>query len=156
MRKMLIQEVSARTGVSERMLRHYEKLGLLHPSRTDAGYRVYGDDDLRQIVSIGKYRKTGLPLKEIVRLINEQDCDRQAICEEHLRGLHKRLQTTRAQIRETEKLLALIAKEKNDEKTTGTDDGRVTGGGRDAYGDADSSGGGECKTKSDESNDDGW
>lgn len=40
---MLIGELSARTGVSPRSLRHYEKLGLLTSHRESNGYRRYGE-----------------------------------------------------------------------------------------------------------------
>jgi DNA-binding transcriptional MerR regulator len=40
---MNIGELSARTGVSARSLRYYEKLGLIVPERDPNGYRVYGE-----------------------------------------------------------------------------------------------------------------
>lgn len=50
---MRIGEISEATGVSARMLRHYEKLGLIEPgARTNAGYRVYDDVDLERIFYI--------------------------------------------------------------------------------------------------------
>ena len=45
-----VHEVSELTGVSVRALHHYDKIGLLHPSgRTDAGYRLYSDEDLERL-----------------------------------------------------------------------------------------------------------
>ncbi|MEM1141607.1 MAG: MerR family transcriptional regulator [Pseudomonadota bacterium] len=41
-----IGEVAARTGLTERMIRHYEKLGLVQPDRSDAGKRLYGANAL--------------------------------------------------------------------------------------------------------------
>jgi len=46
---MRIGELSARTGVSVRMLRHYEKEGLLHPSRLASGYRAYTSADADRV-----------------------------------------------------------------------------------------------------------
>ena len=44
---MLIGEVAERSGVSARMLRHYDSLGLVSPSeRTSGGYRSYSEADL--------------------------------------------------------------------------------------------------------------
>lgn len=63
---MRIGEFSARTGVSARMLRHYEALGLLTPTeRSAAGYREYTEDDLRRILHIESLRSLGLGLKEV-------------------------------------------------------------------------------------------
>ena len=43
-----INEVSKLTGVSIRMLHHYDKIGLLSPSkRTDSNYRMYNNDDIK-------------------------------------------------------------------------------------------------------------
>lgn len=47
---MLIGEVARRSGVSARMLRHYDALGLVRPTgRTVGGYRAYSADDVRRI-----------------------------------------------------------------------------------------------------------
>ncbi|MFG2837827.1 HEAT repeat domain-containing protein [Streptomyces zaomyceticus] len=63
---MLIGEVARRSGVSARMLRHYESLGLVRPTgRTDAGYREYSDEDIRRIFHIESLRSLGLSLREV-------------------------------------------------------------------------------------------
>jgi len=41
-----IHELAAVTGVTAKALRHYEKLDLLKPRRTEGGYRLYGERDL--------------------------------------------------------------------------------------------------------------
>ncbi|MBJ3674482.1 MerR family DNA-binding transcriptional regulator, partial [Salmonella enterica subsp. enterica serovar Braenderup] len=43
---MQIGKLAALTGVSIRMLRYYESAGLLHPSRTDTGYRSFSSEDV--------------------------------------------------------------------------------------------------------------
>ncbi|MBD0707819.1 MULTISPECIES: HEAT repeat domain-containing protein [unclassified Streptomyces] len=63
---MLIGEVARRSGVSARMLRHYESLGLVRPTgRTGAGYREYAAEDIRRIFHIESLRSLGLSLKEV-------------------------------------------------------------------------------------------
>ncbi|GAA2181344.1 MerR family transcriptional regulator [Brooklawnia cerclae] len=63
---MLIGEVSRRSGVSSRMLRHYDSMGLVSPSdRTAAGYREYSADDLRRLLEVESLRSLGLSLREI-------------------------------------------------------------------------------------------
>ena len=63
---MLIGEVARRSGVSARMLRHYESVGLVRPTgRTEAGYREYSSEDIRRIFHIESLRSLGLSLREV-------------------------------------------------------------------------------------------
>ncbi|MFE3433506.1 MerR family transcriptional regulator [Streptomyces sp. NPDC059171] len=69
---MLIGEVARRPGVSARMLRHYESLGLVRPSgRTGSGYREYSGEDVRRIFHIESLRAVGLSLREIGRALDD-------------------------------------------------------------------------------------
>ncbi|MGI5424450.1 HEAT repeat domain-containing protein [Streptomyces sp. CA-179760] len=69
---MLIGEVARRSGVSARMLRHYESLGLVRPTgRTDAGYRAYSGEDIRRIFHIESLRSLGLSLREVGRALDD-------------------------------------------------------------------------------------
>lgn len=63
---MLIGELSQRSGVSTRMLRHYDSLGLVAPSRrTAGGYREYSDADLQRLFQVESLRSLGLSLAEV-------------------------------------------------------------------------------------------
>ncbi|MFC8568927.1 HEAT repeat domain-containing protein [Streptomyces sp. NPDC057245] len=69
---MLIGEVARRSGISARMLRHYESLGLVRPSaRTGSGYREYSGADIRRIFHIESLRSLGLSLKETARALDD-------------------------------------------------------------------------------------
>ncbi|MEU8825334.1 MerR family transcriptional regulator [Streptomyces sp. NPDC048636] len=69
---MLIGEVARRSGVSARMLRHYESLGLVRPSgRTGSGYREYSGEDIRRIFHIESLRSLGLSLREIGQALDD-------------------------------------------------------------------------------------
>ncbi|MFI9250855.1 MerR family transcriptional regulator [Streptomyces sp. NPDC053069] len=69
---MLIGEVARRSGVSARMLRHYESLGLVRPTgRTGSGYREYSEDDIRRIFHVESLRSLGLSLREIGRALDD-------------------------------------------------------------------------------------
>ncbi len=71
---MLIGDVARRSGVSARMLRHYESLGLVRPTgRTDSGYREYSDDDIRRIFHIESLRSLGLSLRDVGRALDDPD-----------------------------------------------------------------------------------
>jgi len=68
---VLIGDVARRSGVSARMLRHYESLGLVRPKgRTDAGYREYSSEDIRRIFHIESLRSLGLSLSEVRRVLD--------------------------------------------------------------------------------------
>lgn len=69
---MLIGDVARRSGVSARMLRHYESLGLVRPTgRTGSGYREYSSDDIRRIFHIESLRSLGLSLREVGRALDD-------------------------------------------------------------------------------------
>ena len=52
-----VTEAAARAGWSPRMLRYLEKAGLVVPSRTGAGYRLYRLRELNQLRSLAELRK---------------------------------------------------------------------------------------------------
>ncbi len=68
-----IGEFSQLGQVSTRMLRHYDKLGLLQPSHTDAwtGYRYYTIDQLSRLHRIIALKDLGLSLSQIADLLDE-------------------------------------------------------------------------------------
>jgi DNA-binding transcriptional MerR regulator len=69
---VLIGEVARRSGVSTRMLRHYESLGLVRPTgRTVGGYREYSAEDIRRIFHVESLRTLGLSLREIGRALED-------------------------------------------------------------------------------------
>ena len=69
---MLIGEVARHAGVSARMLRHYDALGLVRPTgRTVGGYRAYSAEDVRRIFHVEALRSLGLTLKQIGRALED-------------------------------------------------------------------------------------
>ncbi len=67
---MNIGEVSSRSGVSQRMIRHYEKVGLVpRAARRASGYRDYGDDDVHRLRFVRRARDLGFGIEEIRRLL---------------------------------------------------------------------------------------
>ena len=66
-----IGEVAAATGLTVRTLHHYDEIGLLAPSeRSDAGYRLYSDADVRRLYRIVAFRRLGFALAEIGALLD--------------------------------------------------------------------------------------
>lgn len=65
-----IGQAAARTGVSAKMVRHYESLGLLPDvTRTDAGYRQYGPAQVHTLRFIRRARTLGFSMAEIAELL---------------------------------------------------------------------------------------
>ncbi len=60
-----VKEFAQLAGVTSKALRHYERLGLLKPGRSGAGYRLYSDQHLARLEQILALRFLGLPLREI-------------------------------------------------------------------------------------------
>ena len=71
---MNIKVASKLTGVSEYMLRHYEKKGLVVPNRNiENNYRDYSQEDINTIVMIKQYSELGISLKAINTLLKQED-----------------------------------------------------------------------------------
>ncbi|GGK66385.1 MerR family transcriptional regulator [Streptomyces flaveus] len=89
---MLIGEVARRSGVSARMLRHYESLGLMRPSgRTGSGYREYSGEDIRRIFHIESLRSLGLSLREIGRALDDPGFTPSALVDDLIRQTRDRI-----------------------------------------------------------------
>lgn len=75
---MNIGEVSRASGVSQRMIRYYEKIGLIpNPARQDSGYRDYDPGDAHRLRFVANARDLGFPVEEIRALLALwADCNR--------------------------------------------------------------------------------
>jgi len=71
---MHIGELADRTGMSLRTLRHYDEIGLLTPSgRSEGGFRLYTDDDLRRLLVIRRMKPLGYSLEQMGDLLRVLD-----------------------------------------------------------------------------------
>jgi len=67
---MNIGEAAEAAGVSAKMVRHYEQIGLMpEAARTDAGYRQYGDRDVSVLRFIRQSRRLGFSMEQIAELM---------------------------------------------------------------------------------------
>ena len=72
-----IGELSRRTGVAPELLRAWERrYGLLHPARSDGGFRLYSEADERRVELMTQYLREGLAAAEAARLALEGADDR--------------------------------------------------------------------------------
>ncbi len=86
-----VHHVATMAGVSVRTLHHYDQIKLLRPSsRTAAGYRLYGEDDLLRLQQILFFRELDFPLGDIQRILDDPGFDPIQALESHRRMLHER------------------------------------------------------------------
>jgi Cu(I)-responsive transcriptional regulator len=79
-----IGEAAKRSGVSAKMVRHYESLGLLPAvNRTEAGYRQYGDREVHTLKFIRRSRDLGFSMAEIAQLLKLWQNRRRSSAEVH-------------------------------------------------------------------------
>ncbi|KVD34921.1 MerR family transcriptional regulator [Burkholderia ubonensis] len=67
---MNIGDASRTSGVSTKMIRYYEQVGLLMPAkRSDSGYRIYGADEIHVLRFIRQARHLGFLVEDIRKLL---------------------------------------------------------------------------------------
>jgi MerR family transcriptional regulator, thiopeptide resistance regulator len=87
-----IGEVARASGLTVRTLHHYDAIGLLVPSeRSEAGYRLYSDGDVRRLYRILALRGMGFPLEEIAATLVREGEDPRAAVRRHLERIDGQL-----------------------------------------------------------------
>ncbi|CAA7601353.1 Putative DNA-binding domain protein [Acididesulfobacillus acetoxydans] len=86
-----INKIAQFAGVTLRTLRFYDKIGLLTPSgRTEAGYRLYSDEDVERLQQVLFFRELDFPLAKIGEILNDPDFDRKEALRRQADFLKKR------------------------------------------------------------------
>ncbi len=86
-----VKQLAKIAGVSIRTLHLYDQMGLLKPStRTEAGYRLYGDQQLFRLQQILFYRELDFALKEICDILDDPDFDLVKALKSHKVALNNR------------------------------------------------------------------
>lgn len=85
---MKVKEVADLVGISVRTLHHYDEIGLLVPKeKTEAGYRLYSDDNLETLQQILFFKELDFSLKKIKEVITSPSFDRQEALDLHRKML---------------------------------------------------------------------
>lgn len=107
-----IGQAARASGVSAKMVRHYETLGLLGPvARTDSGYRQYSQADVHTLRFIKRARDLGFSMAEISELVNlwhdraRASAKVKQIAQNHLHELEQRIAAMQAMRRTLQNLL---------------------------------------------------
>ena len=78
---MRLNEVIKQVDLSKRAIKFYEEKDLLKPKRDNNGYRNYTDKDISLLKEISSYRKMGIALSDIKKILNDKDVLKQIIIE---------------------------------------------------------------------------
>lgn len=107
-----IGEAARLSGVSAKMLRHYESLGLLpRVTRTDSGYRQYSEAEVHTLRFIKRSRELGFSMDEIAELLGLWQNRRRAsasvrrIAQKHAQELAQRIEAMQAMQRTLQHLI---------------------------------------------------
>jgi MerR family transcriptional regulator, copper efflux regulator len=95
---MNIGQASRASGVTTKMIRYYDEIGLVRPiSRTDSNYREYGERQVNELRFIKRARTLGFSMEEITLLLSlwrdraRPSREVKAIADKHLADLDARI-----------------------------------------------------------------
>lgn len=101
-------ELAAAAGLSVRVLRHWDALGVVSPVRSPSGHRRYGAVEVRRLYQALALRRTGLSLERIANLLSARDATPATTLRAHLARIDRDLaRTVRLRDRLTEALDAI-------------------------------------------------
>ena len=110
---MNIGDAATASGVSAKMIRHYEKIGLIQPAeRTESGYRVYDQNDVHTLRFIRRARNLGFSVAGIQELLalwrnrERASADVKALAREHLETLYAKVAEIQGMIDSLEHLVS--------------------------------------------------
>jgi Cu(I)-responsive transcriptional regulator len=109
---MNIGQAAEQSGVSAKMIRHYESIGLVERARrTDGGYRIYTDNDVHTLRFIRRARDLGFSMKEIAQLVGlwrnrrRASGDVRRVAQQHITDLDQKIAELQAMRRTLTELM---------------------------------------------------
>ena len=97
-----IGEAAAASGISAKMIRHYESIGLVDARRAANNYRTYGEDEVAVLRFIRHARALGFPLEDVRRLLdlwrdrNRASAEVKRLALDHVAALEAKADSLRA------------------------------------------------------------
>lgn len=95
---MNIGQAARASGVSAKMIRYYEEIGLIRPAgRTESNYRVYGRDEVHVLQFIRRARQLGFSMEETARLLDlwrdksRASAEVKAVASDHISALETKI-----------------------------------------------------------------
>lgn len=102
---MNIGQAAKQSGISAKMIRYYEDIGLLPASkRTDAGYRMYSEEDIKTLKFIQHSRELGFSTEQMKELMSlwknegRQSAEVKALTQKHIDALNKKIADLQAMV----------------------------------------------------------
>jgi Cu(I)-responsive transcriptional regulator len=109
---MNIGQAAEQSGVSAKMIRHYEAIGLVAKARrTDGGYRIYDGTDIHTLRFIRRARDLGFSMKQIERLLGlwrnrrRANAEVRRIAQQHLDELEQKIEQLQGMRRTLQRLV---------------------------------------------------
>lgn len=109
---MNIGQASERSGISPKMIRYYEQIGLLDTvKRSNSGYRIYSNQDIKNLCFLRQARDLGFSSKQMKELLNlwkntdRQSADVKKLTLTHIETLNRKI----AQLQDMVSLLQISA-----------------------------------------------
>ncbi|MDP4143789.1 MAG: MerR family transcriptional regulator [Bacillota bacterium] len=97
-----IEDVAKKLGLTKRALRYYEDIELVKPIRTEAGYRLYTEEDIEKVQRIKEFRDIlGFSLNEVKEILNMEQSLREIFSNEssnNIKEIHNSIETIQQHI----------------------------------------------------------
>lgn len=105
-----VKQVAEMSGVSVRMLHHYDTIGLLKPAAVgENGYRQYGRKELLRLQQILFHKTLGMTLNEVATILDDANFDAEEALRSHKNKLQQESETAQRLIKTIEKTLAALS-----------------------------------------------
>ncbi len=103
-----ISAFAVKCGVNKETIRYYERKNLLQePSKTNAGYRIYSDNDVQRVGFIKRMQELGFSLSEIYKLLGVVDKD-EVRCEDMFEFVTNKEEEVRKQIEDLKRIETML------------------------------------------------
>lgn len=103
-----ISVFAEKCGVNKETIRYYEQKGLLQePFRTNAGYRIYSDDNVKRVKFIKRFQDLGFTLNEIYKLLGVVDND-EVRCRNMFEFASQKEKAVRKQIEDLKRIESML------------------------------------------------